>query len=133
MHIGILQSEILVRASTSLKDKRRVVRSLKDRLHRHHQVSAAEVGALDEHRRAVIGVAAAAHSAERANQILDTVAQTIAATRDAELGGQSRSVLRADDLEPDERDAAGDPVFEDADRLAAELLRRAADTEERPA
>ena len=41
----------------SLKDKRRVVKSLKDRIAHAHNVSIAEVGALDEHRRSVIGMA----------------------------------------------------------------------------
>jgi uncharacterized protein YlxP (DUF503 family) len=41
----------------ALKDKRRVVKSLKDRLAHGRNVSVAEVGALDEHRRSVLGVA----------------------------------------------------------------------------
>jgi hypothetical protein len=57
MTIGILQFEISIAEADSLKDKRRVVLSLKDRIRNSHNVSVAEVGALDEHRRAVIGVA----------------------------------------------------------------------------
>jgi hypothetical protein len=41
----------------SLKDKRRVVLSLKDRIAHGHNVSIAEVGALDEHRRSILGLA----------------------------------------------------------------------------
>ncbi len=41
----------------SLKDKRQVVKSLKDRIAHGHNVSVAEVGALDEHRRSVIAIA----------------------------------------------------------------------------
>jgi uncharacterized protein YlxP (DUF503 family) len=41
----------------SLKDKRQVVKSLKDRIAHGHNVSIAEVGALDEHRRSILGVA----------------------------------------------------------------------------
>ena len=44
MVVGILQFELLVPGATSLKDKRRVVKSVKDRLHREHLVSVAEVG-----------------------------------------------------------------------------------------
>jgi uncharacterized protein YlxP (DUF503 family) len=57
MVIGVLQLEIGVGDAMSLKDKRRVVKSLKDRIAHAHNVSIAEVGALDEHRRAVIGIA----------------------------------------------------------------------------
>ena len=57
MHIGVLQVEISIPDAMSLKDKRQVVKSLKDRIAHGHNVSIAEVGALDEHRRSIIGVA----------------------------------------------------------------------------
>jgi uncharacterized protein YlxP (DUF503 family) len=57
MHVGILQIEIAITDAMSLKDKRRVVLSLKDRIAHGHNVSIAEVGALDEHRRSIIGMA----------------------------------------------------------------------------
>lgn len=57
MHIGVLQLEISIGDAMSLKDKRRVVKGLKDRIAHSHNVSIAEVGALDEHRRAIIGMA----------------------------------------------------------------------------
>jgi uncharacterized protein YlxP (DUF503 family) len=55
--IGVLQLEIEVIDAMSLKDKRRVVKGLKDRISHGHNVSIAEVGALDEHRRSIIGIA----------------------------------------------------------------------------
>ena len=57
MVIGVLQLEIGIGEAMSLKDKRRVVKSLKDRIAHAHNVSIAEVGALDEHRRSIIGMA----------------------------------------------------------------------------
>ena len=57
MVVGVLQVEITVPDAMSLKDKRRVVLSLKDRIAHAHNVSIAEVGALDEHRRAILGIA----------------------------------------------------------------------------
>ncbi len=57
MTIGILQLELLVPEADNLKDKRRVIKSLKDRIAHAHNVSIAEVDALDEHRRAIIGIA----------------------------------------------------------------------------
>jgi len=53
--------EISLGDAMTLKDKRRVVKSLKDRIAHGHNVSIAEVGALDEHRRAIIGVAMVAN------------------------------------------------------------------------
>jgi uncharacterized protein YlxP (DUF503 family) len=57
MHVGVLQVEISIPDAMSLKDKRQVVKSLKDRIAHGHNVSIAEVGALDEHRRSIIGMA----------------------------------------------------------------------------
>jgi uncharacterized protein len=57
MTIGVLQLELSIGDAMSLKDKRRVIKSLKDRIAHGHNVSIAEVGALDEHRRSIIGLA----------------------------------------------------------------------------
>ena len=57
MVVGVLQLELSVPDAFSLKDKRRVIKSLKDRIAHDHNVSIAEVGALDEHRRCVLGMA----------------------------------------------------------------------------
>ena len=57
MTVGVLQLELSIADAMSLKDKRRVVKSLKDRIAHGHNVSIAEVGALDEHRRSILGVA----------------------------------------------------------------------------
>jgi hypothetical protein len=57
MTVGILQLELTIEDAMSLKDKRRVILSLKDRIAHGHNVSIAEVGALDEHRRSILGLA----------------------------------------------------------------------------
>ena len=57
MTVGVLQLELSIPEAMSLKDKRRVIKSLKDRIAHGHNVSIAEVGALDEHRRSIIGMA----------------------------------------------------------------------------
>ena len=57
MTVGVLQIEIAIPDAFSLKDKRRVVKSIKDRIAHAHNVSIAEVAALDEHRRAILGIA----------------------------------------------------------------------------
>jgi len=63
MHVGVLQLELSITDAMSLKDKRRVVLSLKDRIAHGHNVSIAEVGALDEHRRSILGVAMVSNDA----------------------------------------------------------------------
>ena len=61
MTVGVLQLELSIGDAMSLKDKRRVIKSLKDRIAHGHNVSIAEVGALDEHRRCIMGVAMVAN------------------------------------------------------------------------
>ena len=57
MHVGILQLDLSIPAADSLKDKRRVILSLKDRIANGHNVSVAEVDRMDEHRRCIMGIA----------------------------------------------------------------------------
>jgi len=57
MIVGTLRVRLLLRESRSLKDKRQVVRSVKDRLRNAFNVSAAEVEAQDNRQLAVLGFA----------------------------------------------------------------------------
>jgi uncharacterized protein YlxP (DUF503 family) len=57
MTVGVLQLELSVQDAMSLKDKRRVIKSIKDRIAHGHNVSIAEVAAQDEHRRCILGIA----------------------------------------------------------------------------
>ena len=47
MHIGVLHLEFTLHGSSSLKDKRNVARSLKQKLRNKFNVAVAEVGSLD--------------------------------------------------------------------------------------
>lgn len=57
MVVGILRVRFALFEATSLKDKRRVTKSLKDRLSNRHNVSVAEVDDLDHRQAATLGVA----------------------------------------------------------------------------
>jgi uncharacterized protein YlxP (DUF503 family) len=57
MLIGILQIELRIGDALNLKDKRKMVRSLKDKWHHHHNVSVAEVDHLDHPQHAFLGIA----------------------------------------------------------------------------
>ena len=63
MIVGSLRVRLLVRESRSLKDKRQVVRSIKDRLRNHFNVSVAEVEAQDHRQLAILGVAMVSNEA----------------------------------------------------------------------
>ncbi len=57
MIVGSLSVRLLVREARSLKDKRQVVRSIKDRLRNEFNVSVAEVSAEDNRQLAALGFA----------------------------------------------------------------------------
>lgn len=123
MIVGVLQAEMRIEWARSLKDKRSVARSLKDRLHREHQVSVAEVAAQDVHNTLVLGVAAAGSSAAQVVAMLDRVERKLTEHHEAELVACQREIMHgwAGSL------AAG-PFTEAAEAdLAAELLRHADD------
>ena len=85
MTIGVLQLEIGIGDAMSLKDKRRVVKSLKDRIAHGHNVSIAEVGALDEHRRAIIGIAMVANDARYVEGALSKIVDFVSRIPAADL------------------------------------------------
>ena len=115
MVVGILQFELLIHGAESIKDKRRVVRSVKDRLHREHQVSVAEVAAQDKLNIAVLGLACVGTDGARVAEVLDHVTEKLRAVPDAELGEVSRQILHGSEIEA----AASEP---DADAIAREML-----------
>lgn len=93
MVIGILQVELAIEHALSLKDKRAVVKSLKDRLHREHQVSVAEVEALEEHRRAVLGIAIVSNDVRYTQSVLDRILDKLREGRDFVLADQDVQIL----------------------------------------
>jgi len=85
MIVGTLKMRLFLRESHSLKDKRRVVKSLKDRIRHKFNVSVAEVEEQDHHRQAVLGVAVVTNDAKLADSILQNVLNLARWHRSAEL------------------------------------------------
>jgi hypothetical protein len=85
MVIGVLQLELSIGDAMSLKDKRRVVKSIKDRIAHRHNVSIAEVGALDEHRRAVLGVAMVSNDSRYVEGALSKIVDFVRSIGTADL------------------------------------------------
>jgi hypothetical protein len=71
--IGVLTLELRIEHSHSLKDKRQVVRSLKDRLRSKFNVATAELDGQDSWQHAVVGVVTLANDREHVQQVLQTV------------------------------------------------------------
>lgn len=93
MVIGVLQVELTIPDAQSLKEKRRVVTSLKDRLHREHQVSVAEVGRQDDCEVAVLGIALASSDAAHCQSTLDGVLNKIRLHRDCVLSDHATEII----------------------------------------
>jgi uncharacterized protein YlxP (DUF503 family) len=73
MAIGLLTLEIYIPESHSLKDKRQVLRSLKDRLRGRFNVAVAELDHPDSLQRAQIGIVSISNNAGHLEQSLRTV------------------------------------------------------------
>jgi uncharacterized protein YlxP (DUF503 family) len=118
MVIGILQFELIIHDPESLKDKRSVVKSLKDRLHREHMVSVAEVAAQDSLNHAILGLAVVGSDGAHIGKVLDQITAKLRATPDAELGECTRQVVHGSAL-PEKPETPADD-----EALARELLAR---------
>lgn len=93
MFVGVLRLCFGIVGATSLKDKRRVVRSFKDRVVAKYRVSAAEVGELDNPRYAWIGVAVVANEAAHCDEVLAEVAATAQNLPDAILHDRATEII----------------------------------------
>lgn len=123
MIVGILQFELLIHHAESLKDKRRVVQSVKDKLHREHQVSVAEVAHQENMRLAVLGLAMVGSDGKYIGDVLSSITNKLRALHDAELGDVTREILRgqAGELQRGEGGAEESPS-DDADGMPSDLL-----------
>jgi len=74
----------------SLKGKRRVVRRIIDRTRNEFNAAVAEVGGLDQHCRAAIGIAVVSNDSRHASSMLDTISAF--ASRQTEAVVLDRSV-----------------------------------------
>ena len=74
MVVGVLRLIIDVPESRSLKDKRSVIRSLKDRIGAKFKVAVAEVGLLDNLRQGELGIVCVSNDGRQADEILARIA-----------------------------------------------------------
>jgi len=75
--VGTVKLRLMVRESRSLKEKRRVISSIKDRLRNAFNVSVAELEEQDSHQTAVLGVAIITSDRRFAQQVLAQVVNAV--------------------------------------------------------
>lgn len=93
MIVGAARVELHVHGSSSLKEKRGVVRSITQRVRNRFNVSVAEVGGQDTWQRATLGLAIAANDAPTARRVLERAIDFIAELHLAELIDQEVEIL----------------------------------------
>jgi uncharacterized protein len=77
MVVGLCTVELFIAGSQSLKDKRQVLHSLKDRLRGKFNLSIAEVDGQDLWQKAVLGMACVANDGGYVNQVLEQALNVI--------------------------------------------------------
>jgi uncharacterized protein len=97
--VGTLTVDLLLGEVHSLKEKRSVVRPIVAELRRRFEVSAAETGSMDLHRRAELAVAVVASTHAHVVEVLDGCERLVAARPEVELLAVRRRVLDDGDLD----------------------------------
>jgi hypothetical protein len=80
MQVGILELQVSVIDAMTLKDKRRVIKSLKDRLGNSFNVSIAEVACQDRIRTSILGIAMVANERRFLDSALSKIVEFIRRT-----------------------------------------------------
>jgi len=83
MFVGVLRLSFHIPGARSLKDRRRVIRSFKDRVQSRLRLAIAEVGDLETTQRAYVGIAAVSNEASRVDELLAAAASMASSVRDA--------------------------------------------------
>jgi hypothetical protein len=109
MRIGAALIELYLPDADSLKARRRVARSVADRLRQRFRVSVAEVGDAGDRHHVRLGLALVGGEAPELRSRLDKMVRFVEALGLGELVAEDVVVARLDELEPeDEGDEAED-------------------------
>lgn len=93
MIIGVVSWELEIYGAQSLKEKRSVVRSLKDRLRQRHNLSVAETAHQDVWQRAELTACVVASARKVADQVLEAADGLVASEARARIIRTDRTYL----------------------------------------
>jgi uncharacterized protein YlxP (DUF503 family) len=93
MFIGVLRLVFQIPGAASLTDRRRVVKSFKDRVRARFPVSIAEVGDLSRWQVATLGVAIVSGEAARCSEVLSAVSRAAEQANDAVLADVATEIV----------------------------------------
>lgn len=97
MHVAAIRVELRIRDMHSLKEKRRVVKSMLADIGRAHPVAVAEVDHQELWQRATLGIAAVSTTPGQVDRMLRAVASDLDHRDDVEVLGFTTSYLEAAD------------------------------------
>ena len=83
--VGLLQVRLAIPGSRNLKDKRRVIKSIKDRLAHQHNVSIAEVDDLDHRQKASLAIAMVSNNGRFTESCLSKIVDRLRVHPEASL------------------------------------------------
>lgn len=93
MHVASMRIELRIPGVRSLKGKRRVIKSITDRVGRSHPVAIAEVDHLDLWQRATLGVAVVSSSPGQVDRMLHALERELHDRDDVEVLARSIAYL----------------------------------------
>ena len=82
MNVGVCKVRLQIPANQSLKGKRRVIKSLCQRIRNRYEVSIAEVGDNESWQMATLGIACVSGSVRHADEVIDNVVAYIERSRE---------------------------------------------------
>ena len=117
MYVGIIQLSVVVAHSHSLKDKRMVVRRIKDRVRERVGVVVNEVGEQDSWQRSELGCAVTSADRQKALSLLDEVVRVAQSASDGQVVAVAKDAwtfeVPAMPIEVSERTGAADKAGAD--------------------
>jgi uncharacterized protein YlxP (DUF503 family) len=93
MFVGVARLVLQIPGARSLKDRRRVVKSFKDRVRARLPVSVAEVGDVERYQLATLGVAVVSGDSDRCREVLSRIRSLADQVGDAVLADVRTEVL----------------------------------------
>lgn len=93
MFVGVARLVLQIPGARSLKDRRKVVRSFKDRLKARYPVSVAEVGDAERWQVATIGLAVVSGDSAQCDEVLQKAVQMARTLPEALLAESSTEIL----------------------------------------
>ncbi|HEY3497912.1 MAG TPA: DUF503 domain-containing protein [Polyangiaceae bacterium] len=93
MFVGVARLVLSIPGARSLKDRRRVVRSLKERIAANLRVSIAEIGDLERYQVATLGLAVVSNDSARCSALLSKGIAMARTARDALLADVATEIV----------------------------------------